>query len=290
MRSAVQAGYGVGFISRRAVESELAAGTLAEARVRGPRSGARHLDRARRGSRGLERGAGVRRLRPGEASAVIVRWGLERAAGAVLGEPGVDRPLLVAGPRWDALGDSGGGRAGARSRRTGSPFRPTSTGSSRSAAGARSTRPRPRRPRRPAARLRPDHVLGGRVDGILRRAHARPPPGRRRLRSPPRGNRLRPGADARPAAGRERRHRAERARALRRGALPGRAGGGAPRRGRHRPVAAARARGRPRPRGEDAPARGRERRRAGACGARPVPRARDGAGARRPLRSRRTER
>ena len=35
VRSAVQAGYGVGFISRRAVESELAAGTLAEARVRG---------------------------------------------------------------------------------------------------------------------------------------------------------------------------------------------------------------------------------------------------------------
>ncbi len=35
VRSAVQAGYGVGFISRRAVESELAAGSLAEARVRG---------------------------------------------------------------------------------------------------------------------------------------------------------------------------------------------------------------------------------------------------------------
>ena len=35
VRSAVQAGYGVGFISRRAVESDLAAGTLAEARVRG---------------------------------------------------------------------------------------------------------------------------------------------------------------------------------------------------------------------------------------------------------------
>jgi DNA-binding transcriptional LysR family regulator len=35
VRSAVQAGYGVTFISRRAVESELAAGTLAEARVKG---------------------------------------------------------------------------------------------------------------------------------------------------------------------------------------------------------------------------------------------------------------
>ena len=35
VRSAVQGGFGVGFISRRAVESELAAGTLAEARVKG---------------------------------------------------------------------------------------------------------------------------------------------------------------------------------------------------------------------------------------------------------------
>ena len=35
VRSAVQAGFGVSFISRRAVESDLAAGTLAEARVRG---------------------------------------------------------------------------------------------------------------------------------------------------------------------------------------------------------------------------------------------------------------
>ena len=35
MRSAVQAGYGVTFISRTAVESDLAAGTLAEARLEG---------------------------------------------------------------------------------------------------------------------------------------------------------------------------------------------------------------------------------------------------------------
>src|SRR5438094_550356 len=35
VRSAVQAGYGVSFISRRAVESDLAVGTLAEARVKG---------------------------------------------------------------------------------------------------------------------------------------------------------------------------------------------------------------------------------------------------------------
>jgi DNA-binding transcriptional LysR family regulator len=35
VRSAVQAGYGITFISRSAVESELAAGTLASARVEG---------------------------------------------------------------------------------------------------------------------------------------------------------------------------------------------------------------------------------------------------------------
>jgi LysR family transcriptional regulator, low CO2-responsive transcriptional regulator len=35
VRSAVQGGFGVGFISRRAVETELTAGTLAESRVRG---------------------------------------------------------------------------------------------------------------------------------------------------------------------------------------------------------------------------------------------------------------
>src|SRR3954451_5141626 len=35
VRSAVQGGYGVGFISRRAVDTDLAAGTLVEARVRG---------------------------------------------------------------------------------------------------------------------------------------------------------------------------------------------------------------------------------------------------------------
>ena len=83
---------------------------------------------------------------------------------------------------------------------------------------------------RPAARLRADDVLGRRVDRFLRRAHARPPPGRRRRGRPARRDRLRPGADARPAAGRERRHGAERARALRRGALPGRARGRPPRR------------------------------------------------------------
>ena len=51
VRSAVQAGYGATFISRRAVEAELAAGTLSEARVKGL-----DLQRQRRSSRLLARG------------------------------------------------------------------------------------------------------------------------------------------------------------------------------------------------------------------------------------------
>ena len=47
VRSAVQAGYGVSFISRAAVESELAAGSMAEARVAGLDATPRDLARAR---------------------------------------------------------------------------------------------------------------------------------------------------------------------------------------------------------------------------------------------------
>ena len=46
--SAVRAGYGVTFISRTSVEADLAAGTLAEARVEGLEPRARDLARARR--------------------------------------------------------------------------------------------------------------------------------------------------------------------------------------------------------------------------------------------------
>ena len=66
VRSAVQAGYGVTFISRRAVESELAAGTLAEARVQG-------LDATREIS--LVRGAGRSSTR---AAAAFVEFARER--------------------------------------------------------------------------------------------------------------------------------------------------------------------------------------------------------------------
>src|SRR5262249_52891501 len=66
------------------------------------RSLPRHLHRAGVGPGRVGRGPGFRRLRPRPAEGVIVRWGLEELPG-VLDDVGVERVLLVAGPRWDAL-------------------------------------------------------------------------------------------------------------------------------------------------------------------------------------------
>ena len=149
--------------------TELAAGTLVEARVRG-------LDLARdiyiaraSGRAGLECSAGVRRLRAGAASGVIVRWGLEELPGA-LEDVGLG---AAAARRRAALGRAGdpGGRALERG-----PVRPHL----RSGRGGRD--PRRRRWQRDRhrqgrvgrvvapARFRPDHLLRRRVDGVLRRA------------------------------------------------------------------------------------------------------------------------
>ena len=68
VRSAVQAGFGVGFISRRAVEGELAAGLLAEARVAG-------LDVTREIS--LVRGAGRSATRAADAFVAFARERLD---------------------------------------------------------------------------------------------------------------------------------------------------------------------------------------------------------------------
>ena len=68
VRSAVQAGFGVGFISRRAVEGDLAAGTLAEARVAG-------LDVTREIS--LVRGAGRSATRAADAFVAFARERLD---------------------------------------------------------------------------------------------------------------------------------------------------------------------------------------------------------------------
>ena len=160
VKSAVAAGYGVAFISRTAIEGELAAGTLACARVAGIEPVAAALRRPREGPPADAGGRGLPRVRR-RAARVIVRWGLESLPGA----PGRARDRTPAPDherRWASLDmpaaravrgrpparpgglRGGGGRGrGGRGRR-----------SSRSAAAAPSTRPRRSRPR-PACRSSP---------------------------------------------------------------------------------------------------------------------------------------
>ena len=76
VKSAVAAGYGVTFISRTAIEGELAAGTLATARVAGLEPVTAALRRPREGPPADPRGRGVPGVRR-EADVVIVRWGLD---------------------------------------------------------------------------------------------------------------------------------------------------------------------------------------------------------------------
>ncbi len=173
VRSAVQAGYGVGFISRRAVESELAAGALAEARVRGLDLEPRHLDRTRRPAAPARRAAQAFLAFAREKTAtVIVRWGLEELP-AVLGRHRHRRGRCSsparAGTRWRSRPR----HAGARFRPTGSPSRRTSTGSSPSAAAARST-PRRRPPRRRDCRSSPSRPRTRAPSGRASSASGRP--------------------------------------------------------------------------------------------------------------------
>ena len=99
VRRAVEAGYGVTFISRTAVESDLAAGRLTEARVEGLEADARDLARVRNRPSTHESGRRVRRVRTGAAFAVIVRWGLD-ALPALLDELGIEHALLVSSSRF----------------------------------------------------------------------------------------------------------------------------------------------------------------------------------------------
>ena len=229
VRSAVQAGYGVTFISRSAVEPELAAGTLAAARVEGLDATSGDLARARGRPDGDPRRRRVRRVRA-RPHRVIVRWGLGELAG-LLDELGVEQPVPArerAASRSRGMPGSVGWWSELPTDRIGEVAAAATaaerTRSSRSAAAARSTRRRPSRPRRrcPSSRSR-------------RRTPA--PSGRRSSASATRaagcgaaaparaldGDRLRAGAHARAAARGDGRHGAERARALRRGAVRPRA-------------------------------------------------------------------
>ena len=200
VRSAVRAGYGVTFISRSAIESDLAAGTLAAARVEGLEP-AREISlvRARRPDADARR-PGVRRLRA-RAAAVTRRHPLRRRHA---------RPSSATCSRARARARRCSSRRGAApSRRTAcrspsvytgvrralpgrdastrsssAPAQSAPTRSSRSAAAARWTRRRRASVEtRPAVRRRPDHVLGRRVDAVLRRAATRRRGRRRRRRA-----------------------------------------------------------------------------------------------------------
>ena len=105
VKSAVSAGYGVTFISRTAIEPELAAGTLATARVEGVEPVRQIYARRAEGPDAHPRRRGVPRVRA-RARRVIVRWGLD-AYPALLAELGIERPLLVTTPRWTDLGLGG---------------------------------------------------------------------------------------------------------------------------------------------------------------------------------------
>ena len=152
-RSAVLAGYGVTFISRSAIEADVAAGTRRRRARRRARAVARDLARALGGPRRDARRAGVRRVRA-SAARVIVRWGLD-ALPEVCAEAGVDAPLLVASPRWDRSTAGRAGRALERgavgAHRRGGGAR-AAAASSPSAAAARSISAR-RSPRRPSVPL-----------------------------------------------------------------------------------------------------------------------------------------
>ena len=101
VRSAVQAGFGIAFISRSAVESELAAGTLVAARVEGIHA-IREISLVRVDRPAGDAGGRCIRLVRARAAGMIVRWGLGELAG-LLAELGVARPFVFASPRWSEL-------------------------------------------------------------------------------------------------------------------------------------------------------------------------------------------
>ena len=119
VRSAVQAGYGITFISRTAVESDLAAGTVAEAHLQGM-SAKREISLVRGLGAGADaRGRGVRRVRPQRRAA----GGLARGASAVWAAP-TTRRRLTTPDTWPSSSSTGGGGSRARASRAPPPRRP----------------------------------------------------------------------------------------------------------------------------------------------------------------------
>ena len=222
MRSAVQAGYGVTFISRSAVEPELAAGTLTAARVEGL-DAKREISLVRASGRTADASRGrVRRVR------ARARSRRDRPLGSRASSPRSPASARSSSraPRW---------RQRARVRRAvgGSPV-PSDRGSG----GCRHDR---RRRRRQRDRHRQGRVRGDRACRSSRcRRRTRARSGRRssacatptgRCAAAAAARELHaivyePELHARPAARRDGRHGAERARALRRGAVRSRTDAG----------------------------------------------------------------
>ena len=147
-RSAVLGGYGVTFISRAAIEADVAAGTRRRRARRGARARARDLARPLRGPRGDARRAGVRRVRARRGSHDRP-LGARRARPRSAASPASTRrcssraragtlPVDVAPARWSEVPSD---RVDERAARR-------ATASSRSAAAARSISARRSRRRR----------------------------------------------------------------------------------------------------------------------------------------------
>ena len=201
VKSAVAAGYGVAFISRTAIEGELAAGTLASARVAGiepPVSSTSSVPRAarRQGPRRHSSSSPTPGSRRDRSLGPHKPFGL-------LAELGIRAPLVITTRRWDELELRPRRFSGVRQHV------PTDTVEEAVAAAegadglvairggsAIDTAKAVAAPRQ-AGGLDPNHVLGCRVDGRLRRPRRGAWP-RLARRRPCRGDRLRPGADARP--------------------------------------------------------------------------------------------
>ena len=169
VKSAVEAGHGVTFISRTAVEPELEAGTLAAAPRRGPRALARDLARPRGGPRLDPRGRRVRRVRAGTPC--------DRPLGP-RGAAGRSSPSSASSGRSSSPARGGKLPVEAAATLDGgavAPHRGRGRGGERDGRHPRARRRQRDRPREgdlgrdgPPARLRPDHLLRGGVDAELR--------------------------------------------------------------------------------------------------------------------------
>ena len=199
VKSAVEAGHGVTFISRTAVEPELAAGTLVEAGVRDLEP-SREISLVRATGRVATRVADAF-VEFARARSVIVRWGLDELPG-LLAEAGVERPFLVASRRWEPPVEVSGRWTEVPEDRIAEIVEAADGADGLLAIGGGSAIDLAKAISAETGlpcRLRADDLLGCRVDTELRCPRPRQANARRGLRGEPRRDRLRAGVDARSA-------------------------------------------------------------------------------------------